>query len=729
MSLIDRHSTTEASADKLYFAQVREDAEIEIEALSEVLDGTIAVVTSGGCTALSLLAAGTGEIHAVDLNKTQNDITELKAVAAASLPWSELLTFLDARPGDPVQRRVTYDALRGQLSAHARGYFDGHHKAITGGILHAGITERFMRGLVATLRRGIVKNGVMEQILLAPDLATQQRLWEQGWDNRRWRAFLATLCNRRVFDKVYAEGFFTNTGKTSFADHFGSVIKHVLTELPARNNPYAHDIITGHFGEDLPAYLTEKAAVTIAESTGRLHLWDQPMTTWLAQRAEGSLDGVTLSNICEWFTKPEIEQLFASLARAVRPDGVVVLRNFVGWTDLPDSAQQWFDVDPRSEELSLADRSLMQYRVVVLKRRAVARPRLPMEPTRLGEADAAELLALARSNPISSSTTYVVDRSRFGAVAERIPGAKLIGGRVDGQLVSVAAMIPFGARVAGGDIRVTYLGGVVADRAHPGRGLEIVEQATSEWFDSDSQVFVWLTNDDNERIDRTANNDQWRDQVDKIAAVNYTEVLPQTRAKLPAGWAFGPAAEGDREQAIGFINDYYADRNLYTPMTLDDLSRFPNATPADLLCLYDEQHRLRGAAWVWAPAPYAQVIPIKFDAMSKGWEKAVTAARRLGAPLPQPPVEGQPLKTIHVRRLAFADQQAGKVIVGQLGNVVLERGAHSMSYVDDPRVGIPKRHQLVFTYPGHIGARLKPDSPTSFESLRARPVFIDVSLT
>lgn len=295
--------------------------------------------------------------------------------------------------------------------------------------------------------------------------------------------------------------------------------------------------------------------------------------------------------------------------------------------------------------------------------------------------------------------------------------------------MSVAAMIPFGARVAGGDIRVTYLGGVVADRAHPGRGLEIVEQATSEWFDSDSQVFVWLTNDDNERIDRTANNDQWRDQVDKIAAVNYTEVLPQTRAKLPAGWAFGPAAEGDREQAIGFINDYYADRNLYTPMTLDDLSRFPNATPADLLCLYDEQHRLRGAAWVWAPAPYAQVIPIKFDAMSKGWEKAVTAARRLGAPLPQPPVEGQPLKTIHVRRLAFADQQAGKVIVGQLGNVVLERGAHSMSYVDDPRVGIPKRHQLVFTYPGHIGARLKPDSPTSFESLRARPVFIDVSLT
>ncbi|HNJ78331.1 MAG TPA: DUF3419 family protein, partial [Marmoricola sp.] len=615
MSLIDRHNSAEARVDKLFFAQVREDADIEIAALSDVLNGTIAVVTSGGCTALSLLAAGTGEIHAVDLNRTQNDVTELKAVAASSLPWSELLTFLGARSGEPAQRQTQYAGLRDQLSPHAREYFDARPRMISGGVLHAGITEKFLRALVATLRRGIVRNGVMEQILMAPDLATQKRLWEEGWDNRRWRAFLGTLCNRRVFDKVYAEGFFSNTGKTSFADHFGSVIKHVLTELPTRTNPYAHDIITGHFGTDLPAYLTEKSTARIAESTGRLHLWDKPMTSWLAQQPAGSLDGVTLSNICEWFTKPEIEELFTSIARALRPGGVVVLRNFVGWTDLPPSAQAWFEVDDRSQELSLADRSLMQYRVVVLKRREAALPREPMTPTELGANDADELLALARSNPISSATTYVVDRSRFGAVAERIPGAKLIGGRLGSELVAVAAMIPFPARVASKDLRVTYLGGVVADRAHPGRGLEIVEEATREWFASDSDVFVWLTNDDNERIERTANNEQWADQIDQIASVNYTEVLPQTRAKLPNGWTFRTPETAEQDQVIAWINDFYSDRNLYTPLTVADLTRFPNASAEDLLGLYDEHGTLRAAAWVWSPAPYAQVIPIKFDAM------------------------------------------------------------------------------------------------------------------
>ena len=37
-------------------------------------------VSSGGCTALSLLAAGAGRVHAVDLNTTQNHVVELKAV-------------------------------------------------------------------------------------------------------------------------------------------------------------------------------------------------------------------------------------------------------------------------------------------------------------------------------------------------------------------------------------------------------------------------------------------------------------------------------------------------------------------------------------------------------------------------------------------------------------------------------------------------------------------------
>src|SRR5688500_18209993 len=61
-----------ASADRLFFAQVREDPLLEIEALAPAANSTTVVVSSGGCTALSLVACGGGRVISVDSNATQN---------------------------------------------------------------------------------------------------------------------------------------------------------------------------------------------------------------------------------------------------------------------------------------------------------------------------------------------------------------------------------------------------------------------------------------------------------------------------------------------------------------------------------------------------------------------------------------------------------------------------------------------------------------------------------
>ena len=66
-----------AGGGRLYFAQVREDPRLELAALAPTPSDTIVCVGSGGCTALSLLAAGAGRVFAVDLNATQNHLVEL----------------------------------------------------------------------------------------------------------------------------------------------------------------------------------------------------------------------------------------------------------------------------------------------------------------------------------------------------------------------------------------------------------------------------------------------------------------------------------------------------------------------------------------------------------------------------------------------------------------------------------------------------------------------------
>src|SRR5579885_1984943 len=71
--------------DRLFFAQVREDPRLELEVLDPRADDSIVVVGSGGCTALSLLAAGAGQVTAVDVNRTQNHLIELKLAAVSTL--------------------------------------------------------------------------------------------------------------------------------------------------------------------------------------------------------------------------------------------------------------------------------------------------------------------------------------------------------------------------------------------------------------------------------------------------------------------------------------------------------------------------------------------------------------------------------------------------------------------------------------------------------------------
>src|SRR5262252_5685649 len=91
---VRRVSLPGAIDDRLYFAQVREDPLLEIEALAPTADDSLVVVGSGGCTALSLLAAGARHVACVDLNKTQNHLVELKLAAVTFLPHDALLGML-----------------------------------------------------------------------------------------------------------------------------------------------------------------------------------------------------------------------------------------------------------------------------------------------------------------------------------------------------------------------------------------------------------------------------------------------------------------------------------------------------------------------------------------------------------------------------------------------------------------------------------------------------------
>ena len=368
MAPLRRMRLAGALDDRLYFAQVREDPMLELEVLAPGPDDTIVCVSSGGCTALSLLAAGAGRVVAVDLNATQHHAVELKVAAILGLPWEEALGFLGARPAPGWARRRDYALLRGGLSDGARRWWDARGPLVEGGLLAAGVTEAFIRQVVRVLRWGVVGRRGIARLLACESVAAQQEVFAWHWDSWRWRALFTLLLGPSAFRRTYDPAFFAHLEQPSFAAHFRARASYTMTQLPVRDNYFLHHVLHGDYGpcrpQGLPPYLRADARARLVAARDALTLVDAPMTAYLATLPEASVQGFVLSNICKWLSPDGQAALFAEVARTAAPGARVVFRNFVGWTEVPARWRARI-VEDRAwgETLMATDRSIVQRRI------------------------------------------------------------------------------------------------------------------------------------------------------------------------------------------------------------------------------------------------------------------------------------------------------------------------------------------------------------------------------
>lgn len=447
-----------AGEDKLYFAQVREDPVLEIEALEPGPGDTVVVVSSGGCTALSLLAAGAGKVVAVDLNTAQNNLVELKAAAVARLPTPDAVAFLGASPLSGPTRWATYTRLRPELSPQTQRYWDGRRRAIERGVLGSGVSERFIGLIVGVTRVAIHPPSRIRRLLACRTLDEQRALYRAEWDTRRWRLLFKVLLNRAVFRRTYHPAFFEHVDNPSFADHFHRVVGHTLTNVGVADNYFLHQMLTGaypdHVPGGVPPYLAGGAAAPLAGPRERLALVDGSYADYLGTCPDGSITGFSLSNICEWLDPAEVDHLMAEIVRTAAPGARLAFRNFVGWTEVPERWKDAVVEDPaRGERLIARDRSLMQRRFAACRiTGARGEPLRDGEARQAGPEDNEALLELAAACPMEGDVGLCVNRRPDFFALNRLEGDRWSVGVVDGPQGSPVGCIAVTERTA-------YLGG------------------------------------------------------------------------------------------------------------------------------------------------------------------------------------------------------------------------------------------------------------------------------
>src|SRR5512135_3691313 len=170
--------------ERLLFAQCWEDPRMDAESLCLQPGKTALVVTSGGCTALSLALLQPDRILAVDLNAAQSHLLWLKIAGAKCLSHPEYLELLGVRASS--RRGWLYAQCRTALPRSAMIFWDAHQPLIEAGVLRAGRYERYLSAFrrLLTLVEGRRK---VAQLFAPRSLEGRRRFYEEQWNTYLWR--------------------------------------------------------------------------------------------------------------------------------------------------------------------------------------------------------------------------------------------------------------------------------------------------------------------------------------------------------------------------------------------------------------------------------------------------------------------------------------------------------------------------------------------------------------
>jgi S-adenosylmethionine-diacylglycerol 3-amino-3-carboxypropyl transferase len=344
------------------FAQVREDPLVDYWVLGQLrAAATILMVASGGCTAAALAASGrVSRIHLVDPNPAQIALTLLKLRLLQTAAPQERLALLGHAPCEPAERvnRLTSE-LRNLCQAPAL-----LGPATVWGPLgpdQAGRYERVFAALRDALKPHQEELTAVLQLHQPAEAAARVapetplgRALDEALDQVMALANLIAL---------FGEGA-TRNRVEDFGRHFARRTRHVLATLPAADNPFLWQMYRGEFPPQVPhVWLRIPPLPRLPEID-----WSATVMTIALRQEADTYDLVHLSNILDWLSPEEVHATLDLAATALRPGGLVLIRQLNSTLDIP-ALGRGFDWQSRqADAVHARDRSFF-YRALHLGRK------------------------------------------------------------------------------------------------------------------------------------------------------------------------------------------------------------------------------------------------------------------------------------------------------------------------------------------------------------------------
>ena len=317
------------------YAQCWEDADVLLEALALTPADTCLSIASAGDNALAMVAAGARRVIAVDLSPAQMACLELRMAAIRTLNHGKFLELLGQNPSR--DRLTLYLRCRARLSEPSRRFWDANPRLIDLGIAQHGKFERYLSAFRRFLLPLVHDRATVRDLFTIDSEAERQKFFDERWNNRRWDFLCRLFFGRAALGRFGRDPSFMKYADEAVWDSLKRRIPNAFIAQRPTDNPYLQWILEGRFVSALPYAWRSENFDRIRDNIDALELRCGPVEQVLAELPDRSLDACNLSDIFEYMSQRDYEQLLQEFVRVGAPGCRLVYWNVVTARHSPDS--------------------------------------------------------------------------------------------------------------------------------------------------------------------------------------------------------------------------------------------------------------------------------------------------------------------------------------------------------------------------------------------------------